>query len=246
MFSKLIVKVFFLAGLCCIAVNGYCEVAAISAEKANEMLAKKERNLTIVDVRGGYDFQKGHILGAVNFAYNTIDKAGLPKDVALLLYCGNDKCPLSHLAAKTLETLGYKDLMVLEGGIAAWTAKGYAIKTSAGIQQKKAAVNIASMPAGKLYKRLADKAIGIIDLRPAKDFRIAHVQGAKSVPLETLEDACSTLPKDKEWVVYDSQSGRAKTGAQLLAQKDLKVKELSGGIQVWAAKKYPMESGEAK
>lgn len=245
MLGKLIINVVLTSALCGIALNGYCETAAISAEKLNGMVLQKSA-LIVVDVRGGYDFQKGHIPGAVNAAYNTMDKAGLPRDGALVLYCGNDKCPLSHLAAKTLEALGYKDLMVLEGGIAAWTAKGYAIETSAGIQQKKAAIKIASMPAGKLNKRLTDKTIGIIDLRPAKDFKIAHVRGAKSVPLETLEGACSALSKDKEWVVYDSQSGRVKTGAQQLAQKDFKVKELSGGIQVWSAKKYPMESGEAK
>lgn len=244
MFSKLIVNVVLIPALCGITVNGYC-ATVISAEKLNGMVLQKFAPI-VVDVRGGYDFQKAHIPGAVNAAYNTIDKAGLPKDGVLVLYCGNDKCPLSHLAAKTLETLGYKDLKVLEGGIAAWTAKGFAVETAAGIQREKAVVKIASMPAGKLHKRLADKAIGIIDLRSAKDFKIAHVQGAKSIPLETLEGACSMLPKDKEWIVYDSQSGRVKTGAQLLAQKDFKVKELSGGIQVWSAKKYPMESGEAK
>lgn len=237
-----ILSFFIVAGFC---MPSCCEISTMPPEKLHDTLSHKSAP-TIVDVRGGYDFQKGHIPGAVNVAYNTIDKAGLPKDGALVLYCGNDKCPLSQLAAKTLETLGYKELMVLEGGIAAWTAKGYVIETSAGIQQKRTVVKIASMPAGKLNKRLTDKAIGIIDLRPAKDFKIAHVQGAKNIPLESLEDACAVLSKDKEWVVYDSQSGRVKTAAQLLAQKDFKLKELSGGIQVWAAKKYPMESGEAK
>lgn len=245
MFNKLIVKVVLISGLCGIAFNGYCEITTVSTEKLNEILSQKPAPV-VVDVRGGYDFQKGHIPGAVNAAYNTIDKAGLPKDGALVLYCGNDKCPLSHLAAKTLETLGYKDLLVLEGGITAWAAKGFAVETAAGIQQKKADVKIGSLPAAKLSKRLADKTIDIIDLRAAKDFKIAHVLGAKSIPLETLESACEVLSKDKEWVVYDAKSERVKAGAQLLAKKEFKVKELSGGIQVWAAKKYPMESGEAK
>jgi len=226
-------------------VPGWSEISMASPEKLNGMLTRKS-SPTVVDVRGGYDFQKGHVPGAVNAAYNTIDKAGLPKDGALVLYCGNDKCPLSHLAAKTLETLGYKDLMVLEGGFAAWTAKGFAVETAAGPQQKKAALKISSISAGKLRKRLADKGIGIIDVRSEKDFRIAHVQGAKNIPLETLEGSLAALSKDREWVVYDIKSERVKTAAQLLAQKDIKVKELLGGMQVWAAKKYPMESGEAK
>lgn len=224
---------------------GRCEISMASPEKLNGMLMQKSAPV-IVDVRSGYDFQKGHIPGAVNAAYNTIDKAALPKDGSLVLYCGNDKCPLSHLAAKTLEALGYKDLIVLDGGIAAWTAKGFALETAAGLQEKKAAIKISSISAGKLRKRLADKAIGVIDIRPGKDFRIAHVQGAKNIPLETLEGSLAALSKDREWVVYDIDNKRVKAAAQLLAQKDLRVKELSGGMQVWAAKKYPMESGEAK
>jgi len=135
MHSKLISQVVLFFTSYAIAMPCYCEISKVSAEKLNEMLSQKSA-LTIVDVRSGYDFQKSHILGAVNAAYNTIDKAALSKDGALVLYCGNDKCPLSHLAAKTLETLGYKNLMVLEGGIAAWTAKGFAVETAVGIQQK--------------------------------------------------------------------------------------------------------------
>lgn len=233
------------AGAYATAMPCFSGTAQISADELNNRLSNKT-GVTVVDVRGVYDFQKGHIPGAINAAYNTIDKAGLPKDSALVLYCGNDKCPLSHLAAKTLEGMGYTDLLVLEGGLEAWTAKGFALETAAGLQQKKAGVRTTTMPAGKLRKRLTDKAIGIIDLRPAKDFKIAHVQGAQNIPLETLEAASAALSKDKEWVVYDARSERVKTGARLLAQKEFKVKELSGGIQVWAAKKYPMESGEAK
>lgn len=92
---------------------GHCEISMVSPEKLNGMIAEKSA-LTIVDVRSGYDFQKGHIPGAVNAAYNTIDKAALPGDGALALYCGNDKCPLSRLAAKTPETLGRKNVRAVD------------------------------------------------------------------------------------------------------------------------------------
>ncbi len=224
---------------------GRCESPMVSPEKLNALLSQNPAP-AIVDVRGGHDFQKGHIPGAVNAAYSIIDKATLPKEGAVVLYCGNDKCPLSHLAAKTLETMGRKDIMVLEGGIDAWSAKGFAVETVSGLQRKKADVKITSIPAGKLRKRLSDKTVGIIDVRPAKEFKITHIQGAKNIPLETLEGACEELSKDREWFVYDAQNKRVKAAAQLLAQKDFKVEELSGGIQVWATDKYPMESGEGK
>lgn len=245
MHSKVIYKAVLVVAAYATAMPGYCEIKVVSPEKLSAMVIEKPAP-AIVDVRSGYDFMRGHIPGAVNAAYNSIDKAALPKDAALVLYCGNDKCPLSRLAAKTLETNGYKDVSVLDGGFAAWNTKGFAVETSAGIQQAEKTVKTGSLMPGKLRKQLADKSIGILDLRPDKDFKIAHVQGAKNIPLETLESASAAFSKDLEWIVYDAQSERAKAGARMLAQKEFKVKELSGGIQVWAAKKYPMESGEVK
>ena len=240
MSKKIILLLLMLTGL---YTPGRCAISMVSPENLNALLALKPAP-TVVDVRSGYDFQKGHIPGAVNAAYNTIDKAALPKAGTLALYCGNDKCPLSHLAAKTLETLGYKDLSVLEGGITAWIAKGFAVETATGLQQKKTDVKIISILPDELRKRLAEKTTGIIDVRPAKEFKIAHIQGAKNIPLEALGSSVAALSKDLEWIIYDAQNERVKTAAQLLAQKEFKVMELSGGIQVWAAKKYPVEIGQ--
>ena len=243
MFNKLSFLSVFVFVLCGTVINGCCDVTTVPADKLNEVLSKKGAP-TVVDVRSGYDFQRGHIPGAVNTPYNAIDKITLPKDGSYVLYCGNENCPLSSLAAKTMETNGYKNVSVLDGGFTAWNTKGFAVETSAGIQQAKKIVKIGSLMPGKLRKQLADKSIGILDLRPAKDFKIAHIQGAKNTPLENLEGASAALSKDTLWVVYDAQESRAKAAAQLLAGKEFKVKELSGGIQVWAAKKFPLVSGE--
>ena len=242
MHSKIMLKACLFLVSYAIAMPCYCEILQVSAEKVNEMFVKKTEKLTIVDVRGGYDFQKGHIPGAVNAPYNIVDKANLSKEGALVLYCGNDKCPLSHLAAKTLETAGYKDVQVLEGGIAAWIAKGFAVETANGVEKKSEVINIASVRPAKVRKRLADKTMGIIDARPENEFKIAHLPGAKNIPFEGLAAATADLSKDTEWVVYDRQAVRAGDAARTLAGKGFKVKELSGGIQVWSAKKYPLET----
>lgn len=246
MHSKLIFKIGLFLAAYATAMPCYCLISQLTAEKLNELLAKKGEIVTVVDVRSGYDFQKGHIPGAVNAPFNVVDKANLPKEGALVLYCTNEKCPLSGLAAKMLETAGYRDMKVLEGGIAAWTAKGFAVEAAAGLEKKPEAVVIVSVPPAKVLKRLTDKTMGIIDVRPEAEFKIAHLSGAKNIPLEGLAAASADLSKDTEWVVYDRQTERAKAAAQALAEKGFKVKELSGGIQVWSAKKYPLETGTGK
>ena len=135
---------------------------------------------------------------------------------------------------------------MLEGGITAWIAKGFAVETAAGVEKKSETITIAGISPVQVFKRLSDKTMGIIDVRPGNEIIIAHLPGAKNIPLEGLAAATADFSKDTEWIVYDRQSGRAASAAQALAAKGFKVKALSGGIQVWAAKKYPMQSGEAK
>jgi len=60
-------------------VPGWCEITAVSPEALNDMLSRNPAP-AVVDVRSGYDFEKKHILGAVNAPYNAVEKAGLPKD----------------------------------------------------------------------------------------------------------------------------------------------------------------------
>lgn len=246
MYSKIILKTVLFVASYAIAMPCYCEISQVTAEKLNESLTKTDENITVVDVRSGYDFKKGHVPGAINVPYNIVDKANLTREGLLVLYCTNEKCPLSNFAAKTLETAGYKNAKVLEGGIAAWTAQNFPIETAAGVEKKSAPIIIPSVQPARVFKRLADKTMGIIDVRPAAEFKIAHLPGAKNIPVESMAASTADLSKDTEWVVCDRQTDRVKAAAQTLAEKGFKVNELSGGIQVWAAKKYPMESGEGK
>lgn len=243
MLSRIIGKAVLFVGLYATAMPCYCEINQVSAEKLSAMLGVKMDTVTVVDVRGSYDFQKGHIPGAISAPYNVVDKAVLPKDYALVLYCGNDKCPLSQFAAKTLVGLGYKNISVLTDGITGWIAKGYAVETAAGVEQKKAPLEIEPILPDKLRTLLKAKTVGVIDVRPVEEFRIAHLPGAKNIPIAGLATASAVLDKDAQWVICGRSGADVNTAGQLLAGKGFKVKELSGGIAVWAAKKYPLETG---
>ncbi len=246
MLNKMIFK-FILCFLIMIfgALKGYCAISFISSEKLNEMITEKIEKVIIVDVNSSRDFQKKHILGAVNAPYNTIDKVSFPKDGVLVLYCSNKTCPLSHLAAKTLKNMEYENVFVLKAGIDDWIAKGFSIETASGVENKKM-LNVSVIAPQILLKQLSDKTLGILDARSAKEFKIAHLPNAKNISLEDLDSMSVSLSTQTQWVIYDRKSERAKSAASLLMARDFEVKVLSGGIQVWAAKKYPLETGDAK
>jgi rhodanese-related sulfurtransferase/predicted transcriptional regulator len=54
----------------------------------------------------------------------------------------------------------------------------------------------------ELTKRLRRREIVLIDVRPAEEFEAGHIEGARSIPIEELEDRLSELPAGREVVAY--------------------------------------------
>jgi rhodanese-related sulfurtransferase len=54
----------------------------------------------------------------------------------------------------------------------------------------------------ELIARMRSGEAVLIDVRPSEEFEAGHVEGARSVPLEELEDRLAELPADREVVAY--------------------------------------------
>lgn len=55
---------------------------------------------------------------------------------------------------------------------------------------------------GELLARLADGDVVLVDVRPAEEYAAGHIDGARSIPLEELEQRLAELPEDAEIVAY--------------------------------------------
>ena len=81
----------------------------------------------ILDVRTPEEFRLGHIPGAVNIPHTDLAsriEEVEPKD-GVVLYCMVG--PRARLGEKTLLDAGLKEVLHLDGGLAAWKAAGYPV-----------------------------------------------------------------------------------------------------------------------
>jgi len=54
----------------------------------------------------------------------------------------------------------------------------------------------------ELVDRLRKGDVVLVDVRPAEEFSAGHIEGARSIPLDELEDRLAELPADREVVAY--------------------------------------------
>ncbi len=90
-------------------------------------------------------------------------------------------------------------------------------------------------------KKAAD--ILVLDVRSAEDFNLGHIPTALHIPLMDLAGKLATLPKDKTIVTYcgNMTCGLAPKAALALAEKGFRVMQLTGGMETWLTKGFPVE-----
>ncbi|MGF1492309.1 MAG: rhodanese-like domain-containing protein [Microcoleaceae cyanobacterium] len=89
-----------------------------------------------------------------------------------------------------------------------------------------------------------EPALTIIDARDLAAFNACHIQGAISIPVETLTDrAPLNLEKDRDIYLYAETDEQAHVAANKLREIGYtKVAELTGGVEAWKAVGYPVEA----
>jgi rhodanese-related sulfurtransferase len=127
--SSFLLLIFLLAGCKTVGISmtpgGYAEV---SPQIANEMILDS-RQVVILDVRDEQGFRgaEGHIAGAVNAPFDTIERQ-LPEllpyqNQTVLVYGSTDA--EGSLAAKLLTLAGFRNVVHVSGGIRGWIELGY-------------------------------------------------------------------------------------------------------------------------
>src|SRR5689334_4361442 len=212
--------------------------------------------LALIDVREHGQFGEGHLFFAVPLAYSRFE-LGLPAllpnpGVRLVLCDGGDG--VAERAAARAEALGYGNITVLAGGVAAWQQAGYTLY---------AGVNVPSKTFGELVElqrqtphlkaeqleamRQAGENFVIVDGRPFNEYRKMNIPGGICCPNGDLPLHIQAIAPDPSTKIIVNCAGRTRSiiGAQLLLDFGVPnpVFALENGTQGWFLAGFELERG---
>ena len=104
-------------------------VKEVSVDQVKAMLDRGEK-FQLLDVREDSEWAKDHLPGAVHLGKGVLERDVEQKvpdtDTPLILYCGGGF--RSALAAESLQTMGYGNVISMDGGMRAWREAGYEVE----------------------------------------------------------------------------------------------------------------------
>lgn len=78
-------------------------------------------------------------------------------------------------------------------------------------------------------------AVEVIDVRELDEYRIAHVEGTRLIPLSALATRCKELDPSKSYYLHCKMGGRSMKAVEFLRAQGFKhVKSVAGGITAWS------------
>jgi rhodanese-related sulfurtransferase len=100
------------------------EIPKVSIDAVESLLT--DPSVRIFDAKSRQNYEKNHVPGAVNLAFDALSEKSLPanKQTTVIFYCMNEMCSASVEAACKASSLGYSKVMHMASGIQGWIKAG--------------------------------------------------------------------------------------------------------------------------
>ena len=211
-----------------------------------------------MDAREEVPFDARHLLMAACVPLSRLEMlvdACVPRRTARVVWC-DDGVGLAQRAAVRMASLGYSDVSVLAGGIAAWEALGFRIYSGVHVPSKAFAEVVEHqtgtpwITAEELKELIDSKAdIALFDSRSYEEFHSNSIPTAISVPGAELVYRFADLVPSPATMVVVNCGGRTRSiiGAQSLINAGVpnKVVSLKNGTQAWHLSGFQVLSGSS-
>lgn len=217
------------------------------------------QEIALLDAREEATFDKRHLfmascvpLSRMEMMINDL----VPRRHTRVVWC-DDGEGLADLAAARMAALGYADVALLDGGIAAWEQAGYRIYNGVHVPSKAFAEVVeheAHTPwiSAEQLQAMIDSGddIVIFDSRSYEEYHRNSIPGAISVPGAELVYRFSDLTPSPDTTVIVNCGGRTRSiiGAQSLINAGFrnKIVSLKNGTQAWHLAGYEVIDGATR
>jgi rhodanese-related sulfurtransferase/predicted transcriptional regulator len=101
-----------------------------------------------------------------------------------------------------------------------------------------------AVTAAELDKRRQNDELAVLDVRPSEEYATGHIPGARSIPIDELEERLSELPSDREVVAYcrGPYCVFSDQAVELLRRRGYDAKRLAGGLPDWKSEQRPIST----
>lgn len=84
----------------------------------------------------------------------------------------------------------------------------------------------------------------VVDVRELSEYEAGHIGEALLVPLGTVKDALTDVPKDREIVLVCRSGRRSARAYEILAERGFtNLRNMQGGMLAWEKLGYPVVTG---
>ncbi len=222
-------------------------------------LLTEEDEIAFIDVREHGQYGDGHPFFCVNVPFSRLESLAprLMPSTSVLCAILDDGDEVAIRAAEVLESMGYQNVLVLEGGAPAWVDAGYTLFKGVNVPSKSFGELVehdfetASISAEELSRMQSQgEQVLVLDGRTSPEFRKMSIPGARSCPNGELAYRVPSMGVNSDVPVVVNCAGRTRSiiGAQSLAMLGIrnKVYALSNGTQGWRLAGLDLENGSDK
>lgn len=231
--------------------------ATVDAETLKQWL-HDGAEIALLDVREHGQYGEGHLFYAVPLPYSRLEIDAprlLPRPAVRAVVYDDDGEGAGEPASRALQSLGYAQVHVLRGGLAAWRAAGHAVFAGVNVPSKtfgelaELAFHTPRISAHELAERQArGDDVVVLDGRPVQEFAKMSIPGAICCPNGELALRAELLAPDPATTIVVNCAGRTRSiiGAQTLINLGLPnpVYALENGTQGWYLADLPLHHGK--
>lgn len=227
-----------------------------SASEVKKLLSSSGE-IAFIDVREVADYGRGHPFFVSHVPYSILEaRIGLfvpCLKTPMMLLDADDG--IAEKSAKYLEAMGYQNIIILKGGVKAWSDAGYALYEGISAPSKSFGevveheLGTKSITATELKKRMdaGDDNFILLDGRTPEEFHKMTIPGSTSCPNAELSlryKAMMARP-DQDIIVNCAGRTRSLIGAQTLNLLNLpnKIYALENGTMGWKLAGFELEYG---